>query len=122
LRSLKLRLFILATVGLISAMLAASALSSAKRNEVLSAGAPDAASTYNNKCAKCHGRDGRSKTSWGRRTHARDISSGEWQNDVSDERIFNSIRNGKGKMPSYKKSLSESQIDGLVNHVRRLRK
>lgn len=121
-RSLKLRLFMLATVGLISAMLAGGALSSAKRNETSSAGAPDAAATYNSKCAKCHGRDGRSKTSWGRRTHSRDISNGEWQNDVSDERIFNSISNGKGKMPSYKKSLSENQIDGLVNYVRRLRK
>src|SRR5207248_3575144 len=27
----------------------------------------DAAGTYNSKCAKCHGRDGRSKTFWGRR-------------------------------------------------------
>jgi cytochrome c6 len=122
LKSLKLQLFILASVGLIATMLAGSGLSSAKRNDVWSGGAPDAPATYNSKCAKCHGRDGRSKTSWGRRTHSRDISNGEWQNDVSDERIFNSISNGKGKMPSYKKTLSENQIDGLVNYVRRLRK
>ena len=82
----------------------------------------DASGTYNSKCAKCHGRDGRSKTFWGRRTHSRDFSSGEWQNDVSDERLFNSISNGKGKMPAYKKSLSENQIDELVNYVRRLRR
>jgi len=82
----------------------------------------DAAGTYNSKCAKCHGRDGRSKTFWGRRTHSRDFSSGEWQNDVSDERLFNSIGNGKGKMPAYKKSLTENQIDELVSYVRRLRK
>ena len=82
----------------------------------------DAASTYNSKCATCHGRDGRSKTLRGRHTHARDLSNGEWQNDVSDERIFNSISNGKGKMPAFKKKLSESQIDELVNYVRRLRR
>ena len=82
----------------------------------------DAAGTYNSKCAKCHGRDGRSKTFWGRRTHSRDLSSGDWQNDVSDERIYNSISNGKGKMPAFKKSLTASQIDELVNYVRRLRK
>jgi mono/diheme cytochrome c family protein len=86
------------------------------------ASAPDAAATFNSKCAKCHGRDGRSQTFWGRRTHARDLSNGDWQNDVSDERLFNSISNGKAKMPSYKKSLTESEIDGLVNYVRRLRK
>ena len=84
--------------------------------------AGDAAGTYNSKCAKCHGRDGRSKTTRGRLTHSRDLSSGEWQNDVSDERIYNSISNGKGKMPAFKKSLTDSQIDELVNYVRRLRK
>ena len=82
----------------------------------------DAAGTYNSKCAKCHGRDGRSKTMRGRLSHSRDLSSGEWQNDVSDERIYNSISNGKGKMPAFKKSLTDSQIDELVNYVRRLRK
>src|SRR3954468_5372510 len=122
LRSLKIKLFILATAGLSAAIFAGNGLSSAKMNRALSAGAPDAAATFNSKCAKCHGHDGTSKTFWGKRTHARDLSSAEWQNDVSDERIFNSISNGKGKMPSYKKSLSESQIDELVNHVRRLRK
>ena len=84
--------------------------------------AGDAAGTYNSKCAKCHGRDGRSKTTRGRLTHSRDLTSGEWQNDVSDERIFNSISNGKGKMPAFKKSLTDSQIDELANYVRRLRK
>lgn len=84
--------------------------------------AGDVARTYNSKCASCHGRDGRSKTLRGRRTHSRDLSSGEWQNDVSDERIYNSISNGKGKMPSFKKSLTDSQIDELVSYVRRLRK
>lgn len=103
-------------------MFLGNALSLFARNSVSAAGAPDAAATFNSKCAKCHGRDGRAKTFWGRRTHARDLSSGEWQNDVSDERLFNSITNGKGKMPSYKKSLSENQIDDLVRHVRRLRK
>jgi len=84
-------------------------------------GAPDAASLFNSQCAKCHGRDGRAKTTRGRRTHTRDITSADWQNDVSDERIFNSISRGKGKMPAFKK-LSDAQIDSLVSYVRRLRK
>lgn len=83
--------------------------------------APDAASLFNSQCAQCHGRDGRAKTKRGRQTHTRDITKGEWQNDVSDERIFNSISRGKGKMPAFKK-LSDGQIDSLVSYVRRLRK
>ena len=87
-----------------------------------SASAGDAGSTYNAKCVKCHGRDGRGKTSWGKRTHARDLTDANWQNDVTDERLFNSISNGRGKMPAFKKSLKENQIDELVNYVRRLRR
>ena len=83
--------------------------------------APDAASLFNSQCAKCHGRDGRAKTARGRQTRTRDFTSADWQNDVSDERIFNSISRGKGKMPAFKK-LSDAQIDSLVSYVRRLRK
>ena len=86
----------------------------------VSASAADARATYNAKCAKCHGRDGRGRTTQGRRTHARDMTDANWQNDVTDERLFNSITNGRGKMPAFKKSLNENQIDELVNYVRRL--
>ncbi len=88
----------------------------------VSASAADARTTYNAKCAKCHGRDGRGRTTQGRRAHARDMTDANWQNDVTDERLFNSITNGRGKMPAFKKSLHENQIDELVNYVRRLRR
>jgi len=77
---------------------------------------------YSKNCSSCHGRDGRSKTFKAKLKHARNISDPEWQERVSDERIFNSIMNGKGKMPSYSKKLSEQEIDALVTHVRSLRK
>ncbi|HMH45510.1 MAG TPA: cytochrome c [Pyrinomonadaceae bacterium] len=82
----------------------------------------DAASVYNGKCAGCHGRDGRASSLHSRHEHARDLTSAEWQDGVSDERIYNSISNGKGKMPGFNKKLSDSQIDELVKYVRRLRK
>lgn len=94
----------------------------AASNAGVSIGA-DAATLFNRKCASCHGKDGRSKTMKSKlRYHARDLTDANWQNEVSDERLFNSISNGKGKMPSFKKSLSESDIDGLVSYVRRLRR
>ena len=82
----------------------------------------DAKSIFNTKCAQCHGRDGRAHTVRGRRSHARDMTEASWQNDVSDERLFNSINKGKGKMPAYGKKLSEDQIDALVRYVRQLRR
>ena len=87
-----------------------------------SAAAFDASSVYNSKCASCHGRDGRARSLHSKHEHARDLTSAEWQDSVSDERIYNSISNGKGKMPAFKKKLSDSQIDELVNYVRRLKK
>ena len=65
----------------------------------------DAKTTFDAQCAKCHGKDGRARTTRGRLSHARDLTSAGWQNEVSDERLFNSIIKGKGKnMPAYGKS------------------
>ena len=88
----------------------------------VSASGGDARATYNARCVKCHGRDGRGRTTQGRRVHARDMTDANWQNDVTDERLFNSILNGRGKMPAFKKSLNETQVDELVNYVRQLRR
>jgi len=83
----------------------------------------DSKTTYDAKCAKCHGKDGRGKTMKGRLTHARDLTPAQWQNEVTDERLFNSISNGRGKkMPGFKKELSEAEIDALVAYVRSLKK
>ena len=82
----------------------------------------DAKTTFDDKCASCHGKDGRGKTFKGKLSHARDFTDAAWQNDVTDERLFNSITNGRGKMPAFKKKLSEAQIDELVAYVRRFRR
>ena len=85
-------------------------------------GAADAASIYNPQCESCHGRDGRGRTRKGRQTHARDMTDASWQNDVSDERLFNSISNGRNKMPAFHKKISQNNIDALVAYVRRMRR
>src|SRR5712692_7672961 len=82
----------------------------------------DARETFDAQCAKCHGKDGRAKSLHGKHVHARDLTNASWQNEVSDERLFNSISNGKGKMPDFKKKLSEDQIDALVRYVRQLKR
>ncbi len=82
----------------------------------------DARSLYTKNCATCHGKDGRSKVFKGKLTHARDLTDAQWQDQVSDERIYNSIANGKGKMPAFKKKLSEADINSLTSFVRNLKK
>jgi len=79
--------------------------------------------TYSKNCATCHGKDGRANTFKSKHhLHARDLTDARWQSDVTDERIFNSISNGKGKMPAFKKKLTTEQIESLVAYVRGLKK
>jgi len=80
-----------------------------------------AAELYGKNCASCHGKDGRAKTFKAKLNHARNLADAEWQGRVSDERIFNSITNGKGKMPAYGKKFSEQEINALVAYVRSLK-
>jgi len=79
---------------------------------------------YARYCASCHGNDGRAKTSKGKFSHARDLTDATWQNDVTDERIFNSIMNGRsvrGNMPAFSDQLNEKEADALVSYVRRFK-
>src|SRR2546429_9492433 len=82
----------------------------------------DAKPTFDAKCSSCHGKDGRAKSLHAKHVHARDFTDATWQASVSDERLFNSISNGKGKMPEFKKKLPEDQIDALVRYVRQFKK
>jgi len=100
----------------------ASAIAMSRNVRASPTPAGDARSVYNGKCASCHGRDGRARSMHAKHEHARDLTTAEWQDSVSDERIYNSISNGKGKMPGFRKKLSDAQIDELVNYVRRLRR
>ena len=79
---------------------------------------------YRKYCVACHGSDGRAKTSKGKFSHARDLTDAQWHEDVSDERIFNSIMNGRnvrGNMPAFSDKLSEPEAESLVSFVRRMR-
>ncbi len=83
-----------------------------------------ASQLYRRYCVSCHGNDGKAKTSKGKFSHARDLTDAQWQNDVSDERIFNSIMNGRnvsGNMPPFSNKLNEKEAESLVNFVRSLK-
>jgi cytochrome c oxidase cbb3-type subunit 3 len=82
----------------------------------------DASALFDKHCETCHGKDGQAKTFKAKFNHARNLTDAKWQAEVTDERLFNSITNGKGKMPAWGKKLSEAQINALVAFVRSLKK
>lgn len=79
---------------------------------------------YRRYCVSCHGSDGRAQSSKGRFSHARDLTDAKWQEDVTDERIFNSIMNGRnvrGNMPAFSDKLKEKEVELLVSFVRKFK-
>jgi len=79
---------------------------------------------YRKYCISCHGSDGRARTSKGKFSHARDLTDAQWHEDVSDERIFNSIMNGRnmrGNMPAFSDKITQTEAESLVSFVRRMR-
>ena len=85
---------------------------------------PPASRLYRRYCVSCHGNDGKAQTSKGKFSHARDLTDAQWQGDVSDERIFNSIMNGRnqrGNMPAFSDKLNEKDANALVSYVRGLK-
>lgn len=83
---------------------------------------PDAPALFKRHCATCHGEDGRAKTFKAKFNKARDLTDAAWQAEASDERLFNSVADGRKKMPSFGKKLSRAEIEALVAHVRTLRR
>jgi len=82
---------------------------------------PPASRLYRRYCVSCHGNDGKAQTSKGKFSHARDLTDAQWQNDVSDERLFNSIMNGRnvrGNMPAFSDKLNEREVNSMVTYVR----
>jgi len=74
--------------------------------------------TFRTKCAMCHGRDG-TGSQVGKSMNVPDLRSPVVQK-MSDAQLAQIISDGKGVMPSFKNSLSEDQIHGLVTYIRSL--
>ena len=67
------------------------------------------------KCAKCHGEDGKAETPKGKKMKARDFTDPEFQGHKSDKDLIEAVKNGTDKdMPAFGKVLSEDEIEKLV--------
>jgi cytochrome c6 len=79
------------------------------------------AALYKQKCAGCHGAAGKGDTASGKALKVKDFASEEVRK-MSDEDLSEAIRDGKGKMPAYAKSLKPDEIKAMVAYVRSLAK
>jgi cytochrome c6 len=79
------------------------------------------ASLYKQKCAACHGADGKGDTAAGKSMKVRSFSDPEVVKQTDDE-LAAAVDKGKNKMPAYGKSLKAEEIKGLVAYIRSLAK
>ncbi|MFZ0961751.1 MAG: cytochrome c [Terriglobia bacterium] len=82
--------------------------------------APDGAELFKQKCAMCHGMDGKGFPA----LKTPDFTSPKVQASLTDKEIAETIKNGKKgtAMPPFADSLNDEQIHSLVTYIRSLKK
>lgn len=67
---------------------------------------------YQSKCARCHGKNGDKGL-----FRAPKLS----QSKLNDNSVLLLLQEGKGKMPSFKKSLTDQEMDALLAYIKLFR-
>ena len=103
--------------------IAAFALASA----ALTALGATAVANWGEKCAKCHGDDGKGETKMGKKLSIRDLSNAKSQSEFSDEQALAAMKDGikdKAGKVSMKpiEGLSDEEMKALIPFVRGLKK
>lgn len=89
---------------------------------VASLRAADAKEIWEKNCAKCHGNDGKGDTKMGKKVGVKDYTDAKVQAEMTDDRMFKSIKEGikdgdKTKMKPAE-GLSDDEIKAMVGFVR----
>jgi cytochrome c6 len=71
------------------------------------------AETFQQKCAACHGKDGKGQSDMAKKLGVKDLTVTKLS--VAD--IEKTIASGKGKMTPWKGKLSDAEINGLAKYV-----
>ncbi len=71
------------------------------------------AALFQQKCASCHGKDGK-PSPVGQKMGAPDLHAVKG----SEKELAAAISNGKNKMPAYKDKLTAEQIDSLAKYIK----
>jgi len=78
----------------------------------------NASDTYQRACARCHGERGRGGSVSLDGASPRDFTDAAWQASFSDAQIAETVRMGKGAMPSFESVLSPEEIVAVTGVVR----
>lgn len=79
------------------------------------------AASYKQKCASCHGPDGKGETPAGKALKVSSFASPETAK-MSDDELASIIEKGKGKMPKYGATLKPDEVKAMVAYIRTLAK
>lgn len=81
---------------------------------------------YNKNCARCHGPDGSGDTPLGQTFNAPNLTDPDWWKKNASITSTRSLRaivaKGRGGMPGFAKKLTQTEINLLVDRMRRFRK
>jgi len=93
----------------------------------VSARAAEAKEIWAKECAKCHGADGKGKTTMGKKFEVKDYSDPKNHADLKDEKMAKSIKEGikdgdKTRMKAFGEMLSDSEVKALIAYFRGLKK
>jgi mono/diheme cytochrome c family protein len=95
----------------------------------ISVRAEDVKETYDKNCAKCHGEDGKGKTKMGEKLGVKDYSGTKVQADMKDADMIKAIKEGvkekdtdKIKMKGFGDTLTDAEVKGLVEYIRKFKK
>ncbi|HNR11985.1 MAG TPA: c-type cytochrome [Thermodesulfobacteriota bacterium] len=73
---------------------------------------------FKEKCAQCHGEDGRARTFRGFVFGAQNLADAEWQQKSTDDEIIEAIKKGPGFMPAFDKEFTQSELETLTIFIR----
>ncbi len=87
----------------------------------------DAAATWGEQCAKCHGKEGVGDTKMGKKLSIKDYTDAKVQASFTDEEAFKALKegtkdkNGKVRMKAVE-GMSDADITAMVKYFRTLKK
>ncbi len=113
-------------VVVLAALLVTSAIVRGRSQRSASTRAKQVGELYNGNCGRCHGADGRGDTPQGKLFSTPDFTDPDWWKKNSGVTSTRSMRavvsRGKAAMPAFGKKLSKTEINLLVDRVRKFRK
>lgn len=78
------------------------------------AAADEAAAMFAQKCAVCHGKDGKGQIPMGQKLGAKDLT----QTKLSAAELEKTIAEGKGKMAGFRGKIADAEIKALAAYVK----